>query len=486
MSEQIAQRSGSAIDLRPALPWLAAAAVCLLLAAVGPKLLNDPDTYSHIALGRWIIAHGAVPSTDPFSLTLRGEHWIAFEWLSQVAYAVAYDAGGWPAVVVLACLSTALAFALLARFLMREWQITPVLVALMCALVLLAPHVLARPHVLALPILVAWIAALIRARDTNGPPPWRILPLMVLWANLHGSFTFGLAMIGPVALEALIEAPAAMRWHVMRQWALFGALALAAACLNPYGPEMILVTFRTIAAGAALLTITEWRPPDFSHVGPYEIIMLGGIAAALVQGVRLPLLRIVMLLGVLHLSLSQARHADLLGMLAPIFIARPLGMQFAALARGSGDEMRASGLSASLGASLAAAVLVAAIGLTVLRADLAPPAYNTPAAALRAIGGAKAGPILNDYDFGAYLDFVGIPAFIDGRTELYGAAFVLRYDQALKLANLPDFVALLDENHIRTTLLAPDTPAVALLDRLPGWKRVYADGIAVVHQRTGG
>ena len=275
---------------------------------------------------------------------------------------------------------------------------------------------------------------------------------------------------------------AAQRWRVVRQWALFGALALGAACLNPYGPEMILVTFRTVALGSALLTITEWRPPDFSHLGPYEIIVLGGIAAALLYGVRLPWLRLVMLLGVLHLSLSQARHADLLGMLAPIFIARPLAMQFAALARRADYEVRAS----VWGPSLAAAAIVAALGLTMLRQDLAPPAHNTPAAALRAIDAAHAGPILNDYDFGAYLDFVGIPAFIDGRTELYGAAFTLRYDRALKLANLPDFLTLLDENHIRTTLLAPNTPAVALLDRLPEWKRVYADEIAVVHQRTGG
>ncbi|MGN6570319.1 MAG: hypothetical protein ACTHLO_02770 [Pseudolabrys sp.] len=482
MSEQIAHRTGSTIDLRPALPWIVAAAVCALLAAVGPKLLNDPDTYSHIALGRWIIAHGAVPTTDPFSLTMRGEHWVAFEWLSQIVYAIAFDAAGWPAVVALASLTTGLSFALLARFLMREWQPTPVLVALMGALVLLAPHVLARPHVLALPILVAWIAALIRARDVDGQPPWRILPLMILWANLHGSFTFGLAMIGPVALEALIAAPAQSRWRVVRQWALFGVLALAAACLNPYGPEMIVVTFRTVALGSALLTITEWRPPDFSHVGPYEMIVVGGIAAALYYGVRLPWLRLVMLLGVLHLSLSQARHADLLGMLAPIFIARPLAMQFTALARRTGSEVHAS----VWGASLAGAILVAALGLTMLRHDLAPPAHNTPAAALRAIDAAKAGPIFNDYDFGAYLDFVGVPAFIDGRTELYGAAFTLRYDRAVKLTNLPDFLALLDENHIRTTLLAPETPAVALLDRLPGWKRVYADDVAVVHQRTGG
>ena len=60
--------------------------------------------------------------------------------------------------------------------------------------------------------------------------------------------------------------------------------------------------------------------------------MLGGFGFALYRGVKLPLLRIVMLFGVLHLSLSQVRHADLLGMLAPLFLARPLAEQFAALA----------------------------------------------------------------------------------------------------------------------------------------------------------
>ncbi len=60
---------------------------------------------------------------------------------------------------------------------------------------------------------------------------------------------------------------------------------------------------------------------------------------------------------------------------------------------------------------------------------------------------------------------------------------MLRHDRALSLQDLPDFLALLDEFKINTTLLAPSTPAVALLDRLPEWKRVYADDIAVVHVR---
>ena len=60
---------------------------------------------------------------------------------------------------------------------------------------------------------------------------------------------------------------------------------------------------------------------------------------------------------------------------------------------------------------------------------------------------------------------------------------MLRLDRALSLQNLPDLLRLLDEYRIGATLLALSTPAVALLDRSPDWKRVYADDVAVVHTR---
>ncbi|HKA78156.1 MAG TPA: hypothetical protein VKD19_13730 [Pseudolabrys sp.] len=460
------------------MPWLVAVGIYVLLIALGPRLLSDPDTYSHIALGRWILEHHTVPTTDPFSATLQGTHWVAFEWLSQIAFAMAYAVGGWLGVVVLAAAAVATAFGLLTRFLVREWQPIAVLIAVLAALLLAAPHLLARPHILALPVMVAWIATLIRAVDTRSPPPWLLLPLMTLWANLHGSFTFGLAMVAPIACDALWRTPRSERWNVVRQWALFAVLAFAAACLNPYGPEMILVTFRTIALGAALTTVTEWRSQDFSHLGGFELIMLGAFGFALYRGVTLPWLRILMVLGVLHLSLSQVRHADLLGLLAPLLLARPLSEQFSALA-----ASRKGAIASAWTPAAAVSLFVVITGLAALRNDVLPSVKITPASAINAIDIAKAGPILNDYDFGGYLDFVGIPPFIDGRAELYGQAYVLRHDRALSLQNLPDFLRLLDEYRIGATLLTPSTPAVALLDRLPEWKRVYADDIAVVHTR---
>src|SRR5258708_34528661 len=87
---------------RAALPWLVGAGVYALLLTLGPRLLNDPDSYSHIAVGRWIMAHGAVPASDPFSFSMHGAPWIAFEWLSEVIYAAGDTFSGWAAVAALA------------------------------------------------------------------------------------------------------------------------------------------------------------------------------------------------------------------------------------------------------------------------------------------------------------------------------------------------------------------------------------------------
>ena len=187
MSDQVIGSTAKPFPARATLPWLAGAGVYVLQLALGARLLNDPDSYSHIAVGRWIMAHRAVPASDPFSFSMHGAPWITFEWLSEVIYAMAYALSGWAGVVALAAAAVALAVALLTRFLLRELAPIPALLMVIAAVILLAPHILARPHVLTLPIMVAWAAALVRCMDRRAPPPYWALPLLVLWANLHGS-----------------------------------------------------------------------------------------------------------------------------------------------------------------------------------------------------------------------------------------------------------------------------------------------------------
>jgi hypothetical protein len=475
MSDEVIRSTAKPFPAQAALPWLAGAGVYVLLLTLGPRLLNDPDTYSHIAVGRWIIAHGAVPTTDPFSFSMQGAPWIAFEWLSEVIYAATFALAGWPGVVALAAAAAALAVGLLTRFLLREMSPTPALLIVVAAIVLLAPHMLARPHMLTLPVMMAWAAALVHGMDRRAPPPYWALPLLVLWANLHGSVVLGLGLIGPAALEALLNEKRSEWPRVILRWLPFSALALVACCLTPYGPEPLLMPLTTLSAGHALGWIGEWRPQDFGHFGAFELLLLAGIFA-LSRGMTLPVVRTLVVIGLLHFALAQVRNADLLAMLAPLYLAAPLARQLGARAEGD-----AAGSARGINLAVLGAMIVAT-GLVLVR-DVRPAPRNTPAAAVASAGLAKAGPLLNDYSFGGYLIFAGIPTFIDGRSELYGGQFIERYNRDVSLADLNDLLKLLDQYKFGATLLEPETPAVAMLDRLPDWQRVYSDDVAVVHKR---
>jgi hypothetical protein len=475
MSDEVIRSTAKPFPAQAALPWLAGAGVYVLLLTLGPRLLNDPDTYSHIAVGRWIIAHGAVPTTDPFSFSMQGAPWIAFEWLSEVIYAATFALAGWPGVVALAAAAAALAVGLLTRFLLREMSPTPALLMVVAAIVLLAPHMLARPHMLTLPVMMAWAAALVHGMDRRAPPPYWALPLLVLWANLHGSVVLGLGLIGPAALEALLNEKRSEWPRVILRWLPFSALALVACCLTPYGPEPLLMPLTTLSAGHALGWIGEWRPQDFGHFGAFELLLLAGIFA-LSRGMTLPVVRTLVVIGLLHFALAQVRNADLLAMLAPLYLAAPLARQLGARAEGD-----AAGSARGINLAVLGAMIVAT-GLVLVR-DVRPAPRNTPAAAVASAGLAKAGPLLNDYSFGGYLIFAGIPTFIDGRSELYGGQFIERYNRDVSLADLNDLLKLLDQYKFGATLLEPETPAVAMLDRLPDWQRVYSDDVAVVHKR---
>ncbi len=100
-------------------------------------------------------------------------------------FAKAYGLYGWAGVVIMAAAAAATAFALFVRRLGCDLPPLYCLLRADCARSLFAPakHILARPHVLAMPVMVAWVGGLIAAADRRAPPPWWLLPLMVLWAS---------------------------------------------------------------------------------------------------------------------------------------------------------------------------------------------------------------------------------------------------------------------------------------------------------------
>jgi hypothetical protein len=472
------------------LPLIFGLGVYAMIAAHGGAVLHDPDTYLHIAIGRWIIAHGAVPDHGIFSFTMPDAAWVVHEWLGEVALAWLYDHFGWTGLVVATALCASIALAMLLRLLLRTLLPVHALIATALAFALVIPHVLARPHIFTLPILVAWVAALVRARSGDrAPSPWLALP-MVLWANLHGGYIFGLVLAGLLAGEAVLLAiDWRARLKAARGWGLFGVLAVGAALITPLGIDGLLLPLKLTQMSYALSQLTEWKSPNFQSFEPLELWIMIVFFAALSLGWRLPLTRLLMLLLLLHMALRHGRHGELLGFLAPLLLAPALAPL---LSTSSPD--RAVGRLDSIMAKLAkpasmtgialAGLTFLAVSAAVLRGGATEPDIQMPTAALTAAEADHVkGPVLNDYGFGGYLIFSGIEPFIDGRAELYGDPFIKRYIEAMVLASdqLPQLLA---EYGVTWTLISPSRPAVVLLDHLPGWRRLYADGIAVVHVRV--
>lgn len=454
--------------------------VYALLLISGDRLLNDPDTLWQVTIGQWIIDHRAVPWTDSYSFTMAGQPWISTQWLAQVAFAASYQLTGWAGPVVMTAAALGGTFYLLARLLGARLNDTATVIFAAAALALTAPHMLARPHVLAMPVMLAWVGALVGAADRRSVPSLWTLPLITLWANLHGGFVFGIALVAPFALDAVLSAERPRRVALLLRWALFGVLALAAGCLTPYGWDSILASRKILSLGEALSRIGEWAPEDFSKIGVLEITLLGGLGLALLRGVTLPPVRILILLGLIHMALSHSRNLELLALVAPLVLAAPLAAQ-CGIAAPAGAPSSSRGLTAAL--------LALAVGGTLAFAtwhSFAPRSLFAPQAAVAELKRLGAKRVFNDYNFGGYLIANGLPTFIDGRTELFGETLVVDHDDAVRLRVPDKLFRLLDAYAVDATLLIPSSPAAKLLDRTEGWQKVYADDLAVIHQRKPG
>jgi hypothetical protein len=462
----------------PAWVWLGVWVYALVLIN-GSQLLNDSDTYWQIATGKWILDHNALPHVDIYSFTKAGEPWISSSWLAQVLYAESYELAGWTGPIVLAAISIAASFALLVFMLSRRISSTYAILIAFAALLLSANHFLARPHVLAWPVMVAWVSGLVSASDRRQAPSFWLLPLIALWANLHGGFLFGLALVAPFAFDAVWNAESSQRKPLALRWIAFGIGALAACCATPYGWGSILASRKILELGDLLHIIYEWMPADFSRLSTFEGCVLLLIAGALYRGIKLSPPRIILVLGLLQMALSHVRNIEIFALLMPLVLLTPVSSQLGLQA----DRFVRMAFPTASAATLAAIIGVSTWAFVANR-KFSPPANQSPAAAVDVLKDLNAKRILNDLPFGGYLISRELPVFIDGRAELYGEQFEMTYFHAMQLQDVNLLLTMLKKYDIDAVMLTPSTPAATLLDHQDGWRRVYSDENAVVHVRA--
>ncbi|MCL6684497.1 hypothetical protein [Sphingomonas alba] len=472
MSLSVSSGLGSRILKSLALTWLLILPVVM---GASPRIFADGDTSWHVAAGNWILAHHRVPEVDPFSFTMQGHPWVAFEWLSEIIYASAYNLAGLTGLTAVVMMALLALHAVVFLYLFRK--VTPL--GLVCALVamdvIIWMFLFARPHVLVWPVLALWTAILLYCRDEGRTPPLILALLMVLWVNLHASFVLGFMVAGGIALDALIAA----RWNrdALLGWLKFGLVAVAAAFINANGVNGVVHPFNVMRMGN-LAFIAEWSPSNPSITPGFYAILIFILGLSLWRGLKLKLGEILILSFLLFMAFYQVRHQSWLGIVAPLILTPRLSTRIA------GGEKFLEQRVRPMAVTIAALALVGFVGRMAWPIPVPDHASNPRALLAHVPPPLRSKPVFNGYSFGGPLILAGIRPYIDGRSEMYGDQFVADY-VAMQEGDMGRFNAAVRKYGIEWTILPQTSKLARALDASPDWRRTYADKIGIIHVRAG-
>lgn len=429
------------------------------LASVG-----DSDLYWHLAQGRQTLAEG-LARLDRFSWTVNGTPVLTDQWLGQVAWYSAYAAWGWHGVILLRALlvMSIVTLTVAAALASRRRPLVAVIAALP-AIALARFAWSERPELMGL----ACFAALLFIVRLGEERPRLLLAapaLLLLWANLHASFALGLAVVVIWCAELALRRPDRRRLALAVVLASCGVTAL-----TPSGPGI------WTQAGGHFLSpprmIQEEGVPDVTE--PYGLVFAVAVAGVLVTALLsrpAPLREAALLLPLLFVSLTAARHTPFFAIASAPYLAAHGPDALTAIARRLRLALPPSPLPSPvprMRVDLISAVLgIAAIAAAAATAPAEPDLDSYPVAALSAL---PEGPgMLNEYDWGGFLIWSApsTPVFVDGRLFPYMPAALDDYRAIVGLH--PDWQTVIARRDIRTLLLRPSTPG-AVRARELGWR----------------
>jgi hypothetical protein len=441
--------------------WLFVGVWLVLLVGGRSRFFQDPGTFWHVAVGDRIIESGFF-DTDPYTFTFAGKPWIPHQWLGECAMAVVNHVGGFDTLLLATATLLATVFTGLGLRLLRcglHPSVVAVLIA--CAIAASSGHFHVRPHlatIAGMAIVFVYLADVESGRLPLGRLAW-LIPVVWLWANVHGG------VLGGLATFALAAAGWSANWLAGRpspirsrrdvgRLALIGLGCVAVCFVNPYGLRLPLAWIEIYQMSSLPDIIKEHSRLRLGDWAGLSVVAFGGLYGALLLTVPIRQWRVSWLLPVVWFALAclRVRHAPLFAVGALVGIADffPLTRVAAGLVRRKSDlyspapaadpdeTWRESAVPFAVPAGLvllalvfqAAGAVVPVIGRGWATLDPA----RWPVELLPELreherdrpGGTR---IFCEYAYGGFLIYYtpGYRVFIDDRCELFGDEFLKRF-----------------------------------------------------------
>jgi len=515
----------------------------LVVSLFSLRRLDDFDTWWHMASGRWILQNHTVPHVDTLSFTVPTNEWINLQWLYDLLLVLLWNIGGANILVLASVACFVGTFALLSRHLGRHVGAVTSTLLLVWVAMTVSERFLIRPEMASFPLLAAVQFVLTDGRTNPRRLRW-LVPLMVLWVNMHSLFILGMGAIA-LAIGASLVAelpllPGGWRrdtaWpaEARRQLLRWGPAALLATLFNPYFVRAWLFPIelmtRIDGSNPVYGAIGEFRPPFSGYfptfaIGSYQAFVFAFLGLAVVAGLLrafappppresgggrpdaatagsqgFDLGALAFAAALAWLSLLARRNVGIFAIGAVPFVGACLGIVLARLPRKwtapSAAGVRAASVALALGVlPVSAAVLTNSwyattgetheFGLGVLES-------NFQFRAIEFFREQKLpGPLYNDMTAGGYLtwdDPTGMGVYVDGRLEVYDTPFFGSY---LSNMSKPDaWKKDADARGIQSAMVfhrwGNRHGFIRMLMSTPDWRLVYYDETVATFVRTGG
>jgi hypothetical protein len=443
------------------------------------------DLAYHLRAGDIMFDTHAILRTDVFTAAAYGKPWLNQQWLAQIVLTTAFRLGGWFGLAALRALLTALVLTFVFLACRAAGAATKRAAWLTLASgVLLTGAFKLRPQLFGM-VCFAVTAWLVARRRTHPEGVWAVIPITVLWANLHGSFFLAPLLLGLAWVED--------RWVRGR-----GARALLLACLgsllattlNPYGYRVWSYAADLATNPVIRRTIVEWQPPTIEvYTGAAFFLSVVVVAALLIARVRRPVPwgSLLPLAVFLAIALAAIRGVFWWAMIAPIVLAGVLFDRPAAIER----RDPAGPLNAAIVGVLASATIAIMIQWVPYTGPAMPDGGRVsfaPVGITRELHRVlRPGELVfNAQKWGSWLEFE-FPrnlVIVDSLIEVTPPGVWSKYDAVS--SGVEGWQASLDTWDVDVAVLARDQqgPLIPKMGVDPGWRLVYEDAEGLVFRRV--
>lgn len=400
--------------------WAGALAMFAGAVLVSFRPAYEPDLWWHLAQGREA-ASGALVRTNLFSFVYRDYPQHYTSWLFDLGSYLLWTRAGGAALQMVQALLIAVALGLTALACRVRASTAAAIAVCLFGWLIIEPRALPRPHVFSFAgfAVCVWLVERARAARSWRPLVW-LVPLVIVWANVHVECVFGIGLVGLFGLCEWIRPRTLPRAEALEVMGI-AAIALLCTAINPYGFGLLRYLYEN-AFVAQVLNIAELRPPYLpNYRGFFVWVILGGMLAL----VRWRTVTLGEAATIAVFAVLAFRHLRLTPLL--FFASAPLVARCIDELQRFGVDRRAAAATALVAVAVLSRVPVPELvrSLDAGSGALTPPAlFSAPAMAFARERG-LAGPAFTSLNLGGYVAWELYPSalvFQDARLQAYPAS----------------------------------------------------------------